>query len=143
MTQLADQVRDYFRAMDARDFDHVEGMLAPDCEFEAPGFSGQGPQAISGWIQAFMAALPDVTHELTAIAAEGEIAAVELRVHGTHTAPLQTAAGEVPSTGRTLDLPVADVWRVRDGRIVAYHVYFDQMNFLGQLGLLPEPAATG
>jgi ketosteroid isomerase-like protein len=142
MTQLADQVRDYFRAMDARDFDHVEGMLATDCDFVAPGFSGRGPQAVLGWIQGFMAAFPDVSHELTAIAGDGEIAAVELRVHGTHTAPLQTATGEVPPTGRTLDLPVADIWRVEGGRIVAYHVYFDQMAFLGQLGLLPEPATT-
>ena len=42
---------------------------------------------------------------------------------------------------RPVDLTVAG--RTDGGRITSYHVYFDQLAFLGQLGLLPEPAAAG
>jgi ketosteroid isomerase-like protein len=142
MAQLTEQVREYFRALDAGEFDRAEEMLAPDCDFEAPGFSARTPESIMGWIQAFMVAFPDVRHDLAAIAADGDIACVELRIRGTHTAPLASPTGEVAPTGRAIDLRVADVLRVRDGRIAAYHIYFDRMEFLGQLGLVPEPAAA-
>ncbi|CAM5303007.1 hypothetical protein SALBM311S_11502 [Streptomyces alboniger] len=31
-----------------------------------------------------------------------------------------------------------DIATVKDGRIVDYRLYFDEMEFLGQLGLLPD-----
>jgi ketosteroid isomerase-like protein len=34
------------------------------------------------------------------------------------------------------------MFRVRDGKIVEEHLYFDQVQVLTQLGLMPEPAAT-
>jgi hypothetical protein len=34
------------------------------------------------------------------------------------------------------------VVRIRDGLLASWHTYYDQMAFLGQLGLLPEPAAS-
>jgi ketosteroid isomerase-like protein len=36
-----------------------------------------------------------------------------------------------------------EVYEVRGGRIVSHNIYYDQMAFLGQLGLLPPPAAAG
>jgi len=33
-----------------------------------------------------------------------------------------------------------DVATVEAGVIISHHAYFDQMELLGQLGLLPEPA---
>jgi ketosteroid isomerase-like protein len=31
---------------------------------------------------------------------------------------------------------------VRDGRIISHRFYYDQMEFLGQLGLVPEESAA-
>lgn len=45
---------------------------------------------------------------------------------------------ELPATGRRQRLRSCDVARVRAGRILRHDFYFDQMDFLGQLGLLPE-----
>jgi len=33
-----------------------------------------------------------------------------------------------------------DIFRVRDGKFVSHHIYFDQMTFLAQLGLMPGGA---
>jgi steroid delta-isomerase-like uncharacterized protein len=142
MTQLADQVREYFRALDARELDRAADMLAADCDFIAPGFSTRSPEQAMMWMRTFFDACPDIRHEVTAVVADGDRAMTELRVRGTHTGPLQSPAGEVPATGRTIDLPVANAWRMRDGRVAVYHIYFDRMEFLGQLGLLPEPATA-
>jgi ketosteroid isomerase-like protein len=51
-----------------------------------------------------------------------------------------TPDGEIPATGASLRLRVANVWRVADGSITAYHIYFDQLEFMSQLGLLPDDA---
>jgi ketosteroid isomerase-like protein len=143
MPQLEDLARDVFTAIEAHDFGRLEELLAPDCDVVVPGFSGRGPQAFIAWMQPFLGAFPDIRHELGTVAEAGDVIGFELRVSGTHTEAMRSPAGEIPATGRPLDLPAANMWRTDGGRIVAYHVYFDQMEFLGQLGLLPEPAATG
>ena len=56
--------------------------------------------------------------------------------------PAGRTSGSVPPTGRTLDLPYCDVFRVENGRVVSHHIYYDQVMFLAQLGLLPAPSAT-
>jgi hypothetical protein len=55
-----------------------------------------------------------------------------------------TPQGEVPATGREVALRFAVVVRgdVELGQARSVHLYFDQLEFLGQLGLIPEPAAA-
>jgi hypothetical protein len=36
-----------------------------------------------------------------------------------------------------------DILRVEAGKVIEERLYFDQLTFLAQLGLLPEPAAAG
>jgi hypothetical protein len=44
----------------------------------------------------------------------------------------------VPPTGRDISLRVANLLTVNEeGQVASVHVYFDQMEMLGQLGLLP------
>ena len=75
-------------------------------------------------------------HEIPGITVESNwTVAFEWRATGTFTAPLATPSGEVPSTGKTIDLLGADFWRVEGGLIVTYHLYFDRLEFLQQLGL--------
>ena len=138
-----DLVREVFRAIEARDHGRLSNLMTPDCDFRAPGFSGRGPEPAIAWMAPFLDAFPDIRHEIGPIAEREGHVAFELRVKGTHTAPMRGPDGEIPPTGRPLDLAVANVWRVEDGRIAAYHIYFDQLAFLGQMGLLHEPAAAG
>jgi ketosteroid isomerase-like protein len=142
MTQHDDFVREFFRTLDAGDLDRYAEAITPDCDFLAPGGRGRGPDAAVEWLRPFYAACPDLRHEILEIAGEGDIVAVELRVRGTHTAPLAGPAGEIPPTGRAFDMQAVDIWRMDGDRIASYHIYFDQMELLGQLGLLPEPTAA-
>jgi ketosteroid isomerase-like protein len=63
---------------------------------------------------------------------------VEGRFVATFTGPLTTDDGDVAATGARVDLRFADVSRVRDGVIVSYHTYYDQLGLLTQLGLMGE-----
>ena len=54
-----------------------------------------------------------------------------------HDGVLHTPDGDVAPTGRTLALPRAAVYVTDGDTLKSEHLIFDQMDFLGQLGLLP------
>lgn len=60
--------------------------------------------------------------------------------HGTatHTGPLRTPTGEVPATGRTLDLWFGETFEVRSGKLRRMRVYYDGATVIRQIGLMPE-----
>jgi ketosteroid isomerase-like protein len=63
--------------------------------------------------------------------------AAEARFTATHTGPLASPGGDIPPTDKPVALDYVDVTRFAGGRIASEHVYFDQVAFLSQLGLLP------
>jgi hypothetical protein len=48
---------------------------------------------------------------------------------------------DIPATNRSLSGRGLQMFRVSGGKIVEEHLYFDQVQVLTQLGLMPEPAA--
>ena len=54
----------------------------------------------------------------------------------------KTPQGEIPPTGKTIDLHFCDVFQVSGGKAIAHRLYFDNVEFLSQLGLMPAPAAS-
>lgn len=58
-----------------------------------------------------------------------------------HTGSLPSPNGPIPPTGRTVVLESCDLARTRDGMIISFHSYFDQLSLLAQLGLLADPTA--
>jgi ketosteroid isomerase-like protein len=73
----------------------------------------------------------------------GELAVQEARFTGTHTGTLRAPSGDIPATGRSVDLRYVGVQSVENGRVASFHLYFDQAELLTQLGLMPEHATAG
>lgn len=59
---------------------------------------------------------------------------------GTHDGVLHTPNGDVAPTGRAVELRWAAVYVTDGDTLKSEHLFFDQMDFLGQLGLLPVGA---
>lgn len=98
-----------------------------------------GPEAISNYLSQFGESFPDITYEYADRYEAGNVAIDEGFVVGTNTGPLLMPSGEsLPPTGKSIRVRSCDVAHVEDGLITSHHFYFDQMEFLGQLGLLPE-----
>ena len=98
-----------------------------------------GPEAISNYLSQFGVSFPDITYEYADRYEAGNVAIDEGFVVGTNTGPLIMPSGEsLPPTGKSIRVRSCDVAHVENGLITAHHFYFDQMEFLGQLGLLPE-----
>ena len=69
----------------------------------------------------------------------GDTAIDEGVYSGRNTGPIQLPTGEtLPATQKEIRIRGVDIATVRDGRITDYRLYFDEMEFLGQLGLLPD-----
>lgn len=119
--------------------DAALAACAEDLEIIDPGM-GQvlGRQRFREYLETFKRAMPDARAVIEGIVESGETVAVEGRFTGTHTGPLATDDGDVEPTGATVDLRFADVSRVREGKIVAYHTYYDQLGLLTQLGLMDQ-----
>jgi steroid delta-isomerase-like uncharacterized protein len=71
------------------------------------------------------------------VVAEGDKVVVRWTNAGTHVAEF---AG-IPATGRSFTIAGIDIYRVANGSICEHWHVIDQLAMLGQLGLLPAPAA--
>jgi ketosteroid isomerase-like protein len=49
---------------------------------------------------------------------------------------------EIPATGRKFDFPFVAIFRVHDGKIGSIRIYYDQLELLAQLGLMPGATPT-
>jgi steroid delta-isomerase-like uncharacterized protein len=115
--------------------------FAPDATFTNPLGRFTGREEIAGLFEMFASAFSEVSHNVQNALTSDGVQATEGRVTATHTGTLSTPAGDVPATGRSLDLPQAIWASVRDDRIVDLRAYWDLATFMAQLGLAPEPAA--
>ena len=142
MADAETTARDALKLMDEGRFDEWEETMEPECEFAGPGSSFRGRKAIRAFVEAFHTAFPDVKHTFHNVYAIGDdTVVVEYTFAGTHNGPLRTPGGDLPPTGRRVSIRSAQVVEMRDGKAVALRTYFDRMELMAQLGLLPTPTA--
>ena len=115
-------------------------FFAEDCEIiDVPsGMTSRGPDGYKQLILFFEEGFPDSGIEITNLFATDDEVVVEFIGRGTNTGPLHMPTGDVPPTGRVVELRFCDVYRVKDGKIVSYRSYYDVFGFLQQLGLIPS-----
>ena len=85
----------------------------------------------------FIDAFPDLHFDLKDIVAQGYLVAISWVAKGTHKAPLQNPMGDpIPATNKYVQVYGSTVCEVRDNMIVRQEIYWDQLTFLTQLGIL-------
>jgi predicted ester cyclase len=135
MPSARDVILKHIDAVNARDSD--ADPWAADAEMTAPGAHVSGRDNVIGFIAVFQEAFPDLRLELKQLLTDGPAAAAEGTLRGTHDGVLPSPNGDVAPTGRALELPWAAVYATDGETLKSEHLFFDQMDFLGQLGLLP------
>ena len=130
-------------AFNARDFERVTPLIAPDAKWVdmAAGITYHGPSGFRQYQESWATAFPDARVDVRCVRTGADFAIVEFVGRGTHTGPLTTAVGMIPPTNRTGEAPFCEVYEIRDGKIVGGASYYDAATIMRQLGLLPENAA--
>ena len=136
--ETASLVRQVYDAYNDRQFDHAASLVTDDFNWTmvATGQTFNGPdgmrQYLTGWAQGF----PESKVEITNVFAAGDDAVVEFTGRGVHTGPLQTPAGEIPATGKRVELQFCEVHQARGGKLSSGRSYFDMASLMRQLGLI-------
>ena len=130
-------------AFNAHDEGRLRALNAEDAVFEAPGDihidGGEGAtQYAMAWLRAFPDARITVHNELVA----GDWVVQEFTFEGNHTATLSTPTGDIPATHRHLTGRATEILLIEGGQVADTRLYFDQVQVLTQLGLMPEPATA-
>jgi steroid delta-isomerase-like uncharacterized protein len=133
-SMLASEV---YRRFGRNDFQGVLELVTDDIEATIIPF-GQTFKGKDGFMQfmhGFKDAFPDMDiHIDNQIIGDGQIVN-EISTTVKHTGPLQTPAGVVPPTGKTVNFTACEVWGVRDGKVASLRNYQDAASLMRQLGL--------
>ena len=123
-----------------QDFDAVASCYAQDAVAITPDQGEvRGRDAIMGYFKGQADAFPDSGYESLHKHEAGNVAIDDGYFTGTHTGSFPSPSGEsVPPTGRQIRVRSCDIATVEGGLITSHRFYFDQMDFLGQLGLLSD-----
>ena len=139
MSELEQMVKVHYAGINVGDLDAALSVFDPDCEIVTPNGTMRGVAAQRALGEAFRTAAPDNRIDATHTFEAGDTIIVEGIYSGTHTGPLVGPDGEIPATGRSFSFPYCDVLQARDGKFVSHHIYWDNVTFLAQLGVLPTP----
>ena len=130
-------------AFNAHDEAAVRAATGDDCVFEGPGgVRLEGGDAVTGYAMVWLNAFSDAKLEADSVVVDGDWVAMNGTFKGTHDGTLSSPTGDVPATGRRLEGRCAQLVRFQDGKSVEEHLYFDQMDVITQLGLMPETAGA-
>jgi ketosteroid isomerase-like protein len=127
----------FYEGFDSGDIDLALSPFSEDLEMIDPGMGTvRGLEAFRSYIATLKRAVPDARAVIEHAHEAPDAVIVEGRFVGTFTGPLATPDGDVEPTGATVDLRFADVSRGRNGKLISYHTYYDQLGLLTQLGIM-------
>ena len=128
-------VRRYFEELDHGKA-HPAHICTPDFVFHIPGFPSMDLDASKQFAATFYTAMPDLTHPIEELIAEGDKVAFRGRYQGTHTGAFMG----VPASGRRISAVGVGVFRVANGKVAEFWVSPDRMSLMQQMGVLPVQA---
>ena len=134
-SQLA---REVYGRFSRNDYEGVLELVTDDIEATIIPF-GQTFKGKEGFLQfmhGFKDAFPDMEIKIDNQVVGDDQVVNEISTTVQHTGPLQTPAGVVPPTGKTVSFTVCEVWGIRDGKVASLRNYQDAASLMRQLGLL-------
>jgi steroid delta-isomerase-like uncharacterized protein len=132
-------VRQYFAAIDARQFDQLQAMFGPNYLLHFDGMPEMNAESAAAFFGAFLAAFPDMHHVMHDVLVDGERAAARITVHGTHHGEFMGR----PATGNAIAIGAINLFRFADEQIVEQWVNSDTVGLLQQIGAFPMPGQGG
>jgi ketosteroid isomerase-like protein len=132
------------RRTDARDIEGFLELQGDDVTWRVPGAELHGREEVHGWLEPFVRGFSSYRHELSRVVEVDGMVWSEGTFNGVNDGPLVMPDGEMPATGRpvTFRFGMSVAMDEAAGQAAEVNVYFDQLEFLGQLGLVPDPATA-
>lgn len=128
-------IRRLYDAVNRKDLDTIASYGCPESEWlDVPfKFPSTGVSAIIDPWKAWFGIFPDATCEVRSLVAMGEYVVAQGIGRGTQHGVFHSPAGELPPSGRSMEVNFCDVYRLSDDKIVRADSYFDFYGLLLQL----------
>jgi steroid delta-isomerase-like uncharacterized protein len=140
---MIELLRKHLAAVQASDFDAVEADLAPGFEFEGVAIGRRGHRdEYLAQARKWMAAYPDLKATITSYYEAGDRIIAEIEWAGTNRGAIDLHSVRVPATNKAARVKGVMIYRIKDGKLVEMHNYFDLLGLLKQIGALPAVGAT-
>ena len=123
-------------AFEAGDADAAAALYETDAVYHQYPDVFHGRDAVRGAVASWLTAFPDVRWELQNLMSSGDTFIAEALFKGTHTGPMKTDQGEIPATGKAVELPCCFIGRVSSNGLIAEdRTYLNAATMMDQLGL--------
>jgi predicted ester cyclase len=143
MTEVKDTAARLVAAFNAHDEKALNELHAHDIKFEAPGGfratnAHEATAFAMGWLKGFPNGKMTVRTEIVS----APWVVQEVTMEGVNTGPMQGPTGTTPPTNKRVVGKGVQILKIENGKITETRIYFDQLDQLTQLGLLPVPATV-
>jgi steroid delta-isomerase-like uncharacterized protein len=133
----------FVEAFNAHDEARIRELNAENTKFEAPGdVKIEGGEAATQYAMAWIRGFPDARITVHNELSSGDWVAQEITFEGTHEDTLSGPGGDIPATHKRLIGRAVQIFNVEGDAITDTRLYFDQVQVMTQLGLMPEPATA-
>jgi steroid delta-isomerase-like uncharacterized protein len=124
-------------AYNDKNWNAARASIAPGVVYDevATQRKAQGADDVISLWQGWAKALPDSRATFDHVVESGNTVLLELTWRGTHSGPLQTPAGQIPATGKPIEVRACQVIEVADGKARVIRQYFDMVTLFQQLGI--------
>ena len=134
---IADVAKEQVIAYNEKDWDRARAALAPEVVYDEVGTHRKlegVDDVLTAW-KGWATAIPDSRATFHSETVSGNTAVLEITWKGTHSGPLNTGKGEIPATGKKIELRAIQVVDVADDRVKSVRQYFDMGTLLQQIGV--------
>jgi steroid delta-isomerase-like uncharacterized protein len=136
-TQLITAAKAPTLAYNEKNWAAVKASLTPDFVYDeiATARKVQGVDAAITLFQGWAAAFPDSAATFHNAYAGGDTVVMEVTWRGTHQGPLQTPKGQIPATGKRIEIRSCIVCEMSGEKVRIERQYFDMATMLQQIGV--------
>jgi steroid delta-isomerase-like uncharacterized protein len=127
--------RRYLEAVNERDLNIIDEVIAPDYVGHEPGEETRGPEGVKQYISMFLDAFPDVSITVEDEIAEGDKVVIRFTGRGTHQGELMG----IPPSGNRVEVSSISICRFEGGKVIEEWEQYDALGMMQQIGAVPPP----
>ena len=143
MADVREVAARFMDAFNAHDEARIRELNAENVVFEAPGdVQLEGREAATGYAMAWIRAFPDARITVRSEFVDGDWVIQEFTFEDTHENTLSSPRGDIPATHKQLKGRGVQIIKVEGDMVTDTRLYWDQVQLLTQLGLMPELATA-
>jgi predicted ester cyclase len=143
MTEIKDTAARFVAAFNANDEKTLNELHASDIKFSAPGgFKATNAHDATAYAKRWLKGFPNGKMTVRNEIVSAPWIVQEVTMEGTNTGPLEGPMGIVQPTHKHVVGKGVQIVKVEDGKITEARIYFDMLDQMTQLGLIPTPVTV-